>query len=74
MDILAALANKKKESQAKADNDENNKGYMHPSLFRTALERAGCDLETIEDCLFEFPEKWEYLLNYFEDKNNGSKY
>ena len=32
------------------------------------LEKLGCDKETIEDVLFEFPDKWDYYLKYFEEK------
>jgi len=39
--------------------------------FKRELKYLGCDDETIEDCLFEHKEKWDWLLNYF--KNEGTQ-
>lgn len=72
MDILAALAKSKLEEEEKGSLlTETNGKYMHFTVFKSSLERLGCDAETVEDCLFEPPEKWEWLLQYFEEKNNG---
>lgn len=71
MDILSALATKK--SQQENLSVQINQEHMNPAVFRIALERLGCDSDIIEDCLFEFPEKWEWLLKYFEDKKNDNR-
>ncbi len=58
MDILDALN----------DDIEEPKQELNQYTFKQRLKELGCDNETIEDCLFEPIEKWEFLLNYFEEK------
>lgn len=73
MNILEALQKSLDEQKQLDDNSDNNNQHMHPTVFRNALERLGCDSDTIEDCLFEETDKWEWLIQYFEDKNNEIK-
>jgi len=75
LNILDALAqsNELEANSTPPKFDDYHGKYMRPETFKIALERCGCDQETIEDCLFEFPEKWEWLLNYFEEKNGIKK-
>ena len=72
MDILATLAGEhdKQEDENQPDGaDDELRGYhIHPEVFRTALEKLGLDEETVEDCLFEETDKWDYLLEYFTKK------
>jgi len=71
MDILQALHQSLEEQKEKEVPISDI--FMHPDVFRVNLTRLGCDTETIEDCLFEPPEKWEWLLQYFEDRKNEIK-
>jgi len=66
MDILQAIANNKKAAQVVEDKSRIK--LENPELFRQLLYQAGCDDETIEDCLFEPVNEWENLLKYFEGK------
>ena len=71
MDILAALEHSKSEALPIATEQHQHTGeFMHPEVFRIALYQAGCDEETIEDCLFEPCDSWDFLLKYFEGKLN----
>jgi len=63
MDILEALNDDIEEQPINNDGIELNQ-----YTFKQRLKELGCDDETIEDCLFEPVEKWEFLLNYFERK------
>jgi hypothetical protein len=75
MDILATLAGEHKkqieESQLNDEDDELRGYHMHPEVFRVALEQFGLDEETLEDCLLEETNKWDYLLEYFTNKKRG---
>jgi len=64
MDILEELAllEEEEKEQAQAQTTDTPEAFIH------ALKKLGCDQDTIEDCLFEPTEKWEWLLNYFMNK------
>ena len=73
MDILTALQNSLDEQAKINEASSSERKSMHPTVFMNKLEWLGCDEETIEDCLFEETDKWEWLLKYFEEKNNETK-
>lgn len=62
LDVLEKLEEEKKEQPLP---------QLTYETFKRELKYLGCDDETIEDCLFEHKEKWDWLLNYF--KNEGTQ-
>ena len=81
IDILEALAQEQAKdeecSNINTGSDDkallNYEDNIHPEVVRTLLTRFGCDEETIEDVLFEFPNTWGYWINYFEEKYNEKR-
>ena len=75
LDILAALAASKPPEPEETDvkhlpQDKrlnNGWSYITDDIFKTYLEKFGCDKETIKDCFdyYDVGDRW-FLLDYFE--------
>lgn len=43
-------------------------GYMHPTVLECNLERLECSPDIIQDALLEPPERWEGIIEYYENR------